>query len=327
MVKDGTLENIGCPVKIIPIQAEKGEVHYNPGLCRDPSGKIFMAIRSCITNYKQKYGITHPLGYENFLHVAILKESTLEIEGLKLIEPDASLSDYNGFQWGVEDVRLFWREDGLHGVGVMIPVIDGQLKLRCCEILIDYEAGTYSLVQDLGRPFGHAEKNWTPAQDPTDAFDFIYSPTQIVKNGQVIGEDNELYLHNGTPLIPYDDGYISIGHAVCAVQGERTYAQIALKWNAAGRLVEHSQFFHFNVGWREKLRETIEFASGLLWSEGKEGEELLVGLGVKDELTGLCKIPINRFQWWPYQDTMWYAWQWQGSPNRVELDNQALTQT
>jgi hypothetical protein len=102
-------------------------------------------------------------------------------------------------------------------------------------------------------------------------------------------------------------------------------AQIALKWSATGELLEHSQFFHFNVGWREQLQETIEFASGLIWSEGKEGEEVLVGLGVKDELTGICQIPISKFKWSAYQDTLWYAWQWQGQPNRVEL--QPLTQT
>ena len=115
------------------------------------------------------------------------------------------------------------------------------------------------------------------------------------------------------------DGYISIAHAVAAVKGERTYAQVALLFDERGKLTHHSQFFHFNVGWREKLQETIEFASGLVWSKGKEGEELLVGLGVKDELLGLAKIPVNKFNWEVYQDTMWYSWQWETEPNRVEL--------
>lgn len=316
LVKDGLLTNINCPVKIIPVDAEVGEVHYNPGLARDPSGIVFIAIRSCITNYKQKFGITHPLGYENFLHVGILNEKSLEISGLKEVKP---LEEYDGFQWGIEDVRLFWREDGLHGVGVIIPVVEGQLKLRQAEILIDYEAGTYKLLKDLGRPFGHAEKNWSPSETANPNFDFVYSPTQIVRDGVVIGEDNDLFIHNGTPLIPYEDGYISLGHAVCAVLNERTYAQIALKFDAYGRLVGHSQFFHFNVGWREQLKETIEFASGLLWSEGKEGEELLVGLGVKDELLGICKIPMSKLHFEEYSDSTWYAWRWDGKPNRVEI--------
>lgn len=319
LVKDGLLTNIGVTTKIVSVDAKVGEVHYNPGLARDPNGTVWISIRSCITNYLEKYGITHPLGYENFLHLGKLNEETLEIEGLKEIKPAKELQDYNGFQWGIEDIRLFWREDGLHGVGVMLPVDNGQLKLRQAEILIDYEAGTYSLIRDLGRPFGHAEKNWSPSEKPNPYFDFIYSPTQIVKDGQVIGEDNDLFIHNGTPLIPYEDGYISIGHSVIAILGERTYAQIALKWSKKGELIEHSQFFHFNVGWREQLQETIEFASGLVWSTNKKGQELLVGFGVKDEVTGICRLPVSKLRWEPYADTTWYAWRWDTPPNRVEI--------
>jgi hypothetical protein len=153
LVKDGTLTDIGVPVKILKLDPGKGVVHYNPGFARSPDGTIFVAIRSCITNYKERFGITHPLGYENFLHIGMLEEKSLEITGLKEVKP---LEEYEGFQWGIEDIRLFWREDGLHGIGVIIPVDDRQLKLRQAEILIDYEAGTYKLLKDLGRPFGHA---------------------------------------------------------------------------------------------------------------------------------------------------------------------------
>jgi len=316
LVKDGLLTKLDVETKILEINAEIGEVHYNPGLARDPNGTVFISIRSCITNYLEKFGITHPLGYENFLHVGILDEDTLEIKDLKLIK---AKKEYLGFQWGIEDIRLFWREDGLHGIGVIIPVEGGQYKLRLAEILIDHEAGTFTLLKDFGRPFGHAEKNWSPTEQPNDVFDFIYSPTQIYKDGVVIGEDNDLFIHNGTILLPYEDVYISIGHAVVSVLGERTYAQIALKWGKDGTLLEHSQFFHFNVGWREQLKETIEFASGLLWSKGKEGEELIIGLGVKDELTGICKVPIDLLKWSPYSDTTWYAWRWDETPSRVEL--------
>jgi predicted GH43/DUF377 family glycosyl hydrolase len=158
-----------------------------------------------------------------------------------------------------------------------------------------------------------------PTEHPNPYFDFIYSPTQIVKDGEVIGEPSDLFIHQGTPLIAYEDGYISIAHAVISVTGQRTYGQIALKWSAEGKLLEHSQFFHFNVGWREQLQETIEFACGLLWSKGKKGKELLVGIGVKDELIGLCRLPVSKFKWEPYSDTMWYSWRWDEAPSRVEI--------
>lgn len=320
LVKDGLLTNIDEPVKILKVNAKVGVVHYNPGLCRDPDGNTWISIRSCITDYKKFNGVTHPLGYENFLHLGLLDEEKMVIKSLKEIKPEA---EYEGFQWGVEDIRLYWREDGLHGVGVIIPLEGRNIKLRQAEILIDYKAGTFKLLQDLGRPFGHAEKNWSPSEHPNPNFDFIYSPTQIVKDGEVFGEENELFIHNGTPLIEYEGGYISIGHAVVAVLGERTYAQIALKWDSQGKLREHSQFFHFNVGWREGLKETIEFASGLLWSKGKKNEELLVGVGIKDELTGICKIPVSKLHWYAYSDTMWYSWRWEGEPNRQEIGSPA----
>ena len=316
LVKDGLLTDIKTPVKIVNVDANIGEVHYNPGLARDKDGKIYIAVRSCITNQKEYQGVRHPLGYENFLHVGILNEETFEIEGLKLIE---AAEEYSGFQWGIEDVRLYFREDGLHGIGVIIPLDGGHYKLRQAEILINYEAGTFTLLKDWGRPFGHAEKNWAPTENVNENFDFVYSPTQIVnKNGEVVGEDNDLFIHNGTPLIHYEDGYISLGHAVCAVLGERTYAHIALKFDAYGKMIGHSQFFHFNVGWREQLQETIEFASGMLWASGKEGQELIVGLGVKDELLGIAKLDVSKLRWEDYSDTTWYSWRWDNPDHQAQ---------
>lgn len=321
LVKDGLLTNLNVDVKMLAVKVDNGEVHYNPGLARDNKGNTWISIRSCIHNPERWEGYEHPNHYQNYLHVGKLDEKTLTISNLKLIKPE---EDYPGFQWGVEDIRLFWREDGLHGVGVSIPIEAGIFAIRQVEILIDHKAGTFKLLKDLGRPFGHMEKNWSPSQDPNSHFDFIYSPTQIVKDDKVLGEYNDLFIHNGTPLIPYKGGYISIGHSVVAVQQERTYAQIALHWSAEGKLLEHSQFFHFNCGWREGLKETIEFASGLLWSEDKEDEELTVGLGVKDELVGIAKVDVSKFKWEVYSDTTWYAWRWDTKPNREEVDSPHL---
>ena len=321
LVKDGLLTNINLPVKILSFDTKVGVVHYNPGLARDPQGNVWISIRSCETNLELFQNVEHPNHYMNFLHVGLLDEKTLTVRELKEVKPEA---EYRGFQWGPEDIRLFWREDGLHGIGVIIPIEEGQYKIRQAEILIDHAKGTYRLLTDWGRPFGHAEKNWMPTESPNANFDFIYSPTQIVKNGKVIGEPNDLFLHNGTPLIPYENGYLSIGHTVLAMFGERTYGQIALKWSAKGELLEHSQFFHFNVGWREQLKETIEFVSGMIWSKGKEGKEVLVGLGVKDEVAGLCRVPVAAFRWEPYSDTTWYAWRWDTPPNRIEIPSPKL---
>lgn len=314
LVKDGIVNDLGLKVDIVPVEGLKGEVHYNPGLTRDDKGNTWVSIRSCTRNIEPFKGFIHPMKYENYLHIGKLNEETLEITGIKEVLPKTK---HEGLHWGIEDIRLFWREDGLHGIGVILPITESGPKANEAEILIDYEAGTYEILTDFGRPMGTPEKNWMPAEHKTQMFDFTYSPTQIVFDGNVLGEPNDLYLHNGTPLIKYGDGYLSIMHMVCSVQGERTYVSVAAMWSEEGRVTHLSQPFHFNVGWREELKETIEFASAILWT--KPEEEVLVGLGVKDEYLGFCRIPVEKFEWEPYRDTLYYNWQWATPPNREEV--------
>lgn len=322
LVKNGIIQNIDRPVHIEHISDKfTGEVHYNPSMVRDDKGNIWVSIRSCIHNPERFKGYNHPMHYQNFLHIGKFNEETFEITDLKEVVPD---KEYPGFQWGIEDVRLFWREDGLHGIGVILPILETGVKANQAEILIDYEKGTYKLVKDYGHPKGTMEKNWMPAETPQRLFDFIYSPSQIVIDGIVVGEDNDLFYHNGTILLPYEDGFISIMHSVISVKSERTYATLAVRWSKDGKLTHTSQFFHFNVGWRQKLKETIEFVSGILWAKGKEGEELILGLGVKDELVGFCRVPVSDFEWSEYHDTMFYRWKWASPPNRDELEPPTL---
>jgi len=318
VIRQGIISKIDTDVTIVPIKGVPGEVHYNPGLCRDDNGQVWVSIRSCIITPDRPNTYNHPMHYQNYLNVGKLDDKTLKITGLKEIKP---LKEYTGLQWGIEDVRLFWRSDGIHGIGVVLtPLKDGDYRANQAEILIDYEKGTYTMVQDFGRPFGHSEKNWSPPEKPARLFDFIYSPTQIVLDGQIIGPENDLFIHNGTPLLEYQDGYISLAHVVTGVKRLRTYVTVAVKWDKAGHAQEISQFFHFNIGWREKLQERIEFVSGLIWTD-KENGELLAGIGVKDELVGFARLSTEMFRWYPYGDLNWYGWQYDHAPNESEIKN------
>ena len=309
----GTIHEIGTPVAILPKYTDK-EVEYNPSMCRDPKGNLWISIRACTTDNRKLEGHEHPMHYMNYLYVGLLDEKTLKITKLKQIK---QAQKYHGFQWDIEDVRLFWRKDGLHGIGVILPVEDGGYKARQAEILINYEKGTYTLLKDHGRPKNRIEKNWSPPESPTDKFDFAYSLTEVVKGDKIIGEDNHLSIHNGSKLLPYEDGYIQICHVVCGVQKERTYAQIAIKRDENGIVTHISQLFHFNVGWREGLKETIEFVSDMIWT--KKDQELLVGIGVKDELNGFTKVPVDLFKWNECTDVIYYKWKWDTPPNRKEI--------
>jgi len=312
LVKDGLLTNIDEPVKIIPVGVP-GDEHKNPGFCRDDKGTFWISVRVCDIKPDRGEEYQHPNHYQNYLYLGKLNEDKLTISELKEIKPE---EDYYGLQWGIEDVRLFWRKDGLHGIGVAIPVENGVHKIRQVEILLDHKKGTYRLLKDHGRPFGHMEKNWSPPEVATDKFDFVYSPTQIVKDGEVIGEPNDLFIHNGSQLLEFEDGYISIAHTIPNIAGMRTYASLALKFNAEGYVVAHSQFFHFDVGWRPHIPEQVEFISTAIWAKGKVGKELLVGIGVKDEALGIARLPVEKLKWEPYQDTIWYTWQYHTPPTR-----------
>jgi hypothetical protein len=316
LAKHGTIYNIGVDVTIIPVSGVRGEVHYNPGLARDDKGNLWISIRSCDYNPKRWKGWEHPMHWQNYLNYGLLDENTLKISKLKEIKP---LKDYNGHHWGFEDARLFWRKDGMHAIGVVIPIENGKYATSQAEILIDYEKGTYKLIKNYGRPKGTMEKNWSPPESESQLFDFAYSMTEVVKDEKVKGDDNHLAIHNGTKLLPYEDGYIQINHVVCGIGGERTYAQVAVRRNLQGYATHISQLFHFNVGWREKLQETIEFVSDMVWSKGKEGKELLVGLGVKDEALGIAKIPVDKFIWDEGTDVIYYRWKWATPPNRKEI--------
>lgn len=311
LAKHGIIYELDVPVTILPKYTKK-EVEYNPGMCRDDKGNLWISLRTCTTDHRKLKGMEHPVHYMNYLYVGKLDEKTLKITGIKQIK---QAEKYPGFQWDIEDVRLFWRKDGLHGIGVILPVENGGYKARQAEILIDYEKGTYTLLKDHGRPKGRMEKNWSPPETATPEFDFAYSLTEVVKDDEVIGEDNHLAIHNGTKLLPYEDGYIQISHVVCGVGGERTYAQVAIRRDSKGYVTHISQLFHFNVGWREKLKETIEFVSDMVWS----GDELLVGIGVKDELTGIARVPVDKFRWDECTDVIYYKWKWDTPPNRVEI--------
>lgn len=311
LVRHGEIHNIGVPVTILPNYTDK-EVEYNPGLCYDPQGNLWISLRACTTDYKKISGLEHPVHYMNHLYVGILEKKALNIINLKEVKPEA---EYPGFQWDIEDIRLFWRDDGLHAIGVILPIRNGNYRTCQAEVLIDYQKGTYKLIKDYGQPKGQMEKNWSPPETATPKFDFAYSLSEIVKDGKVYGSDNHLAVHNGTKLLPYKDGYIQLCHIVCGVGGERTYAHVAVLRDQNGYGTHISQLFHFNVGWRERLQETIEFASDMVWS----GDELLVGLGVKDEATGFARIPVSKFIWDETTDIIWYRWRWSTPPNRKEI--------
>jgi len=319
IIKDGLIQKLSYPVTVWDLDDERW--HHNPSICRDNTGKIWVSTRHHeerpivrYANVSQPY--SHP---PSQLMVGILDEKTLKAKGVKRIKPEKGSPIYI-LEKEIEDVRIFWRKDGLHGIGVAINAhgFAGETRVYQIEILIDYEKGTYKLLKDYGYIKGHMEKNWSPPSVPAKGFDYIYSPTEVVLENKVYGKEYTGKTHGGSQVLPYKDGWIRIAHQVTNVPGitHRWYASVAELLDINGFVTHNSQFFDLCTGWRPQIRESVEFISGMVWSKGKEEEELLVSYGLRDETSAFVRIPVGIFNWTEFNpDTSYYNWKFlEGKP-------------
>ena len=279
----------------------KGNFTHNPSISRSPDGQIWLSLRANTVQLRKNLGLIGdhaPAHYQNHLYIGKLNEDTLKITDLKEVTP----VPHPIFYWGIEDVRLFHRPDGLHGIGVTVDTSSGRQTVCQTEILIDHATAKYRLLRTYGNPRKLPEKNWSPPTDPTPQFDFAYSPTEVVKDGRIIGTPYDGRIHGGTQLLPYKDGYLTIAHTVMRIDSNKHYISQALLRNQAGITTHLSQLFHLDVGWRSHLKESVEFISGAVWS----GKDILVTLGVKDVLCGAARIPLDKLEFTPFEEIIYY---------------------
>lgn len=312
IIHDGKIEAFQLPITVWDLDEERW--HHNPSIARDKDGKIWVATRHHEEYPKVRYAnlsapYSHPTSH---LMLGILDEKTLKVSGAKRMKP-AKGSPVYILEKEIEDVRIFWRKDGLHGIGVAINAhsYPGETRVYEVEILIDYKKGTYKLIKDYGYIKGHMEKNWSPPSIFAPEFDYIYSPTEVVLENKVYGEEYTGNTHGGSQAIPYKDGWIRIAHQVVNMPGitHRWYVSVAELIDKDGYVTHNSQFFDLTTGWRPQIRESVEFISGMVWSKSKEEKELLVSYGLRDETCAFVRIPIVLFKWTPFdKDISYYNW-------------------
>jgi hypothetical protein len=312
IIKDGIIEKLSFPVTVWDLNEERW--HHNPSIARDEAGKIWVSTRHHEEYPAVRYAnieapYSHPTSN---LMLGILDEKTLKVSGGKRIKPEKGSPIYI-LEKEIEDVRIFWRKDGLHGIGAAINAhsFPGETRVYEIEILIDYKKGTYKLIKDYGYIKGHMEKNWTPPSKFAPEFDYIYSPTEVVLENRVYGNEYTGNTHGGSQAVPYKDGWIRIAHQVVNLPGltHRWYASVAELIDKDGYVTHNSQFFDLCTGWRPQIRESVEFVSGMVWSKGKEGKELLISYGLRDETCAFVKIPMHVFKFEPFdEDISYYNW-------------------
>ncbi len=312
VIRDGMIEKLQFPVTVWDLDDKCW--HHNPSIARDKTGKIWVATRYHeevpavrYANIKEPY--SHPTSW---LMLGVLDEKTLKVSGVKRIRPEKGSPIYI-LEKEVEDIRIFWRKDGLHGIGVAINAHSfyNETRVYQVEILIDYKKGTYKMIKDYGYIKGHMEKNWSPPSEFAPEFDYVYSPTEVVLENKVYGEEYDGVTHGGSQLLPYKDGWIRIAHQVSAVKGltHRWYASVAELLDKNGYVTHNSQFFDMCTGWRPQIKESVEFVSGMVWCKGEEGKKLLVSYGLRDETCAFIKIPVSVFKWTPLDKNIrYYNW-------------------
>lgn len=311
IIKDGLIETFDFPVTVWDLDDKRW--HHNPSIARDKNGKIWCSTRYHEEEPAVRYANPEPYSHPtSWLMLGILDEKTLKVSGVKRIKPDKSCPIYIQ-EKEIEDCRIFWRKDGLHGIGVTINSHDfnGETRVYQIEILIDYEKGTYKLLKDYGYIKGHMEKNWSPPTEWVRNFDYIYSPSEVVLENKVYGKEYTGITHGGSQVLPYKDGYIRLAHQVVSISGitHRWYVSVAELINEKGYVTHNSQFFDLCTGWRPQIRESVEFISGAVWSQGKEEKELLVSYGLRDETCAFVRIPVDIFKWTQFNaDVSYYNW-------------------
>lgn len=253
---------------------------FNPSIAKNPDGEIAMVVRS--SNYllgpSQKYNsLTVGPYIQNRVWFAELDDD-LRITDMYELECVGELS----FKRGVEDGRLFWRDGGWWMTGVILEKPHTPVA-RTGLFKIDTAAKTATLVEKYpGIADNVVEKNWgVVAGEAVSQFDYIYSPNSIYKDGKFVELDKPgkfKGIRGGTQLIPWDGGYLSVGHITRSMLSKepifnpttyacerlklRHYTHVFIKYDLSGRMEKISEEFIFNV-------EGIEFAAGIIEHKGR----------------------------------------------------------
>lgn len=202
---------------------------------------------------------------------------------------------------GVEDVKLFWRDNRWNFTGVYlerhVPVA------RMCTGVLDPKKNLALDVKLYGSTNPKKpEKNWAVPNEQSKHFDFVHGPTSIVKGEQIIysmSDDSRIApLRGNTNLWLDEDGtYIALNHILYTRKTRtwdgrmfgmrdglyKNYTHLFVRYDERGQLIEMGDEFQF-VG------PGIEFAAGLV----EKDDDFVVSFGKDDVSSHLCVIPKSR---------------------------------
>lgn len=253
---------------------------FNPSIAKNPNGVLAMTVRS--SNYllgpTQRYNtLTTGVDIMNRVFFAELDDQ-LQITDMYELDVVGELK----FIRGVEDARLFWRDDSWYMTGIILEKEHTRFaRVGLFKIDLDSRQAIFIKKYDSEEFSRKPEKNWgMVANEAVKEFDFIYGPNAIYKDGKIKNLSGKKYpkLRGNTQLIPWDGGYLAIGHYMRMISDKkmyfnpvtfesqwmefRNYAHVFVKYDKSGRIECISDEFIFNV-------TGIEFAAGIVEHGGK----------------------------------------------------------
>ena len=226
---------------------------------------------------------------------------------LEIIEDSLKEVFFN--QWeipmyrGVEDARLFWRNDGWEFTATVYephvfhyPRI-GKFKLE------NYEATIINFYLSAPKEsFQSIEKNWMPTDNLNLNFDYIYSQTSVYSNLKGVTKvrskpEENLRLRGGSQLLTLDnESYLAVVHETDIEKADifnrktlssttdiRKYYHRFARYSSEGVLSGVSDRFKFN-GFH------IEFAAGIV----VKNDSVAISYGVNDMVSMLGTIDLSK---------------------------------
>lgn len=266
--------------------------YYNPSICWY-RGKLIIVIRSSTWTRDEHGSIAQVLGK---LHTDIImgevNPKTLKVTGLHKLEYAGRVHPFIQ-NIGMEDARIFVRDNKLHAIGVCMAKDDRRGEsVHIAHGIIEGDKLVFQELLTKPHP-ERIEKNWTVPEEPTDKFDYIYSATQTLKNGVLTGTpEYHGRVHGGSQAIKWEDGYLSFVHKIHKLRhdwnGFHQYVSYAMKYDGNGIAT------HISQGFLLFGNNQVEFISGLVMNNDK----FLVSLGVGDTYCALATIDpaVLRFQ-------------------------------
>jgi hypothetical protein len=201
---------------------------------------------------------------------------------------------------GIEDAKLFWRDDSWWFTGVMLEKVHTEVA-RMSLFKYDHQLNVATFIEKFNGPdCTKPEKNWMLPYDKNPNFDFIYGPTSIVKNSVFIAQVNRnpeiSKVRGNTNLLDLKNGYLALVHSLYTKNVvwknpktfskqdglQKFYTHQFAKFNYNGELTHISPEFQFE-------HNGIEFAAGIV----EKGDDFIVSYGKDDLSSHLAIISKN----------------------------------